>query len=159
MKKKHYRPKKSPIIWSIRPQHACFFNKGFIFTLDAILSVIVMSLLLTLIVLLSSQQPVDYSASDLHLIAMDTLTVLEKDRTLQNSIAANNTGAILTYLDALPSRLCANISVFTQASTLQYSVAKTNCTATGEHAVARRVFLNSNDMIFLAKIDLWLARR
>jgi hypothetical protein len=128
-------------------------KKGFIFTLDAILSIIIAGLLITMTMMMSQQAPIDYTSTDLHIAAMDYLTVLEKDGTLRTAVETNSTNAMQAYLNTTHPQMCANITIYNNASAAILSTGKTGCNRGDDLAVARRVFLNSTGAIYSARMQ------
>ncbi|HLD42467.1 MAG TPA: hypothetical protein VJB08_00580 [Candidatus Nanoarchaeia archaeon] len=114
-------------------------KNGFIFTLDALLAVLIGGILITsTYVLLSGGSP-SSARQNLYQVALDSLTVLEKDHTLADAIETSSNADLDNFLDALPVHICGNITLY-RNTTAGVLSSQGDC-AVSDPVVARRIFV------------------
>jgi len=117
-------------------------NRAFIFTLDAILAVILCSILFfsTYYLLAKFQYSVVRETALIN-ICSDVLTSLEKNRTLQNSIIYSRTSDIRNVLNNLPSNTCSDLVIYSYNNKPLLITAKTGCNCTASRSLVVRSFV------------------
>lgn len=132
--------------------------KGYIFTLDAILAILVaVSLITTIYFFVSGIQTVDWSKVNLNNQIMDSLTVLELNDDLENSILTGSNTTLNTFLDDMfPHPACGYIELRDKYDALQMYSMKSNCSRAGRNEVfiARRTFITVGG-IYYAMMEGW----
>ena len=129
-------------------------NKAIIFTLDAILAILAVSSIIIASQFYLSKTNIFYGQQDIYKMSTDSLTVLEKSRTLENAVKASSTSAIQNYLASLPNQICATITVYDKNSVSLLSATKTDCAASDINRIARRCFI-SNFESYYAEMIAW----
>lgn len=133
-------------------------GKAFIFTLDAILAIIICSILFfyTYSILASLQ----YSAASevtLFSISSDVLTSLEKSHALQNSVYYSRTSDIHAVLGNLSSTVCSNIVIYSSSNQPLLIAKRSDCNCTTSRSLLVRSFVipQSNGTLseYLAEIE------
>ncbi len=121
-------------------KHAVFF------TIDSMVALAAAMVFMFAIFYYLSVSP-DYSSEDLRVFAQDALAVLEK------SGAMNDNSVISGYINATPSQVCLNITVFNPAES---SFVKPGCSMADvrQISVATRVFINNKNPRY-AKAMVW----
>lgn len=117
-------------------------NKGIILTLDAILAIVVITLLFLYI--FSTLYQINYSTTrDLQLtkIGQDMLTSLEKNGTLQFEVANNRTLELRRILDSLPANICSAIEIYNSQSQITLIAEKAGCNCTTDYSITIRSFI------------------
>ncbi|NYZ79112.1 hypothetical protein H0N99_03100 [Candidatus Micrarchaeota archaeon] len=133
-------------------------GKAFIFTLDAILAIIVCSILfvLTYHVLTKFQYSV-VRTTELDDVCSDVLASLEKNHTLQNSIYYSRTSDIREVLNNLSSTVCSGIVIYSSQNAPLLVTQRADCNCTGSRSLVVRSFVipNSNGTLseYLAKME------
>jgi hypothetical protein len=131
-------------------------KKAFIFTLDAVFAIILATTLsIGCFFYLSQTLTNIYQNQDIYKISSDSLTILEKDGTLKNTIHTGNISYVQTYLDSLPSNICGNITIYNTASAQMNSMQKSGCTTKNISAMTFRVFTDGNNNTYYAKMEGW----
>ncbi|MBW2984326.1 hypothetical protein KY361_04380 [Candidatus Woesearchaeota archaeon] len=131
-------------------------KKGIIFSLDAILAVIIAGvMILACFFYLSHTSTNLYQNQDIYKISLDSLTILEKDNTLKTAVETNSTTTLQLFLDSLPAQLCGDITVYTSSSSAVLSAQKTGCTAKNESTIAVRSFVANNFNVYYARMEAW----
>ena len=128
-------------------------RKAIIFTLDAILAIIIGALIIAASYFLLSQPDPDFNAQALGRISYDSLAVLEKDSTLRNAADTSSPSGLGTFISSMPGNTCANISVFDNSSMLIASSQKSGCSL-NYSIVSRRAFISSNSSSNYAEIRI-----
>lgn len=129
-------------------------KKGFIFTLDATLAIVLaLSVILSSMFYLS-QSHVSFEKQNLYKLSMDSLAILEKQGVLDRAASTNTTTELQSFLDNLPPNTCAKIELRDDADARLMSVRRSYCTYPEEYYVLRRVFVSEED-IYNAKIEVW----
>jgi hypothetical protein len=130
-------------------------RKAFIFSLDAVIAVIIAGMMLLACFFYLSQTSTNiYKSQDLYKVSSDSLTILEKGNTLKTAVEANSTAAIQQFLNSLPGQFCGNITIYTSASASLLSAQKTGCSSENEFSTAIRAFIAGNTEYY-AKMELW----
>ncbi len=133
-------------------------GKAFIFTLDAILAIIVCSILfvLTYHVLTKFQYSVVRN-TELDDVCSDVLASLEKNHTLQNSIYYSRTSDIREVLNNLSSTVCSGIVIYSSQNAPLLVTQRADCNCTGSRSLVVRSFVipNSNGTLseYMAKME------
>lgn len=126
-------------------------KKAILFTLDALFALLLsLSFFIYVSFYFFPSQDTTYANYDLLQIAGDSLAVLEKTKELSKL----STIGLQTYVDALPSQYCANITIYDSADVNQLSVKRNNCNSAEQNAISRRIFISGN-MPYLAAIEVW----
>ena len=129
-------------------------KKGMIFTIDAILAVVIAGIMLSAAYFYISDE---YGEGDrqqnLYKISLDILSALEKDGALQNSVNAGSASGIGSFLNALPSQICSNVTIYGNSSIIRASAQKQGCNLT-QPVFSRRVFVSNFSAYYAeAKLD------
>ncbi len=129
-------------------------KKGVIFTIDAILAVVIAGIMLSAAYFYISEE---YDAGDrqqsLHKMSLDVLSVFEKEGMLHNSVSAGSASSIGSFLDALPSQICSNVTIYDNSSIIRASAQKQGCNIT-QPVFSRRVFVSNFSSYYAeAKLD------
>ncbi len=133
-------------------------GKAFIFTLDAILAIIVCSILfvLTYYILTKFQYSVVRN-TELDDVSSDVLASLEKNHTLQNSIYYSRTSDIRQVLNNLSSTVCSSMVIYSSQNAPLLMAQRTDCNCTGSRSLIVRSFVipNSNGTLseYMAKME------
>lgn len=133
-------------------------GKAFIFTLDAILAIIICSILFsyTYLILASLQYS---TVGDVTLLSVssDVLTSLEKSHTLQNSVYYSRTSDIRNVLNNLSSTVCSDIVVYSSDNTPLLMAKRSDCNCTTSRSLLVRSFVmpqnNGTLSEYLAKME------
>ena len=133
-------------------------SKAFIFTLDAILAVILCSILfLSTYSLLTKLQYSVVRETTLVDVCSDVLTSLEKNHTLQNSVYYSRTSDIRDILNNLSSTVCSNLMIYSSENTPLLVIARTDCNCTVTRSLLVRSFVvpESNGTLskYMAKME------
>ncbi|MEM3556123.1 MAG: hypothetical protein QXF56_05375 [Candidatus Micrarchaeia archaeon] len=133
-------------------------NKAFIFTLDAILALILCSLLFLLTYsLLVKFQYAGVRETALRDISSDILTSFEKNGTLQNSVRYSRTSEIQDVLNNISATICPMITVYSPMNTPILTTMRADCNCTGSRSVVVRSFVlpESNGTLskYIAKME------
>ena len=128
-------------------------KRSVIFTLDAILAVIVGGFIITASYFLVSHSKTEFSTQSLSRISLDALAVLEKDGTFSTAVAAKNPSGLSSFLNSLPSNICGNLSIFDSSSLLIVSSQNSNCSL-NQTIISRRVFVSSNFSTYYAEMKV-----
>jgi hypothetical protein len=149
--------KKSKIFYRFRENRILSLKtKAFIFSLDAIFAIIIAGLMILVCFFYLSQTNTNTHANqDTYKLALDSLTILEKDRTLKDAIEINSTAAIQQFLESFPEQFCGSITIYTSSSAEILSAQKTGCSAKNKTAVIVRSFIADNSDIYYAKMQAW----
>ncbi len=127
-------------------------KKGLIFTIDAILALLSAIVILIVIYSILSNTNINNEYQDLSKIALDSLTVSEKNNAL-NSGVSGDLSLLDNYLGALPVNICGNISLYYANQNIITSSKKPGCLINDNMVIARRVFV-SNYKMYFAKIEV-----
>lgn len=131
-------------------------KKAIIFTLDAILALLIAAtLIISSLYYLSKTENIPYTEQGLYKISLDILTVLEKDGTLKTAVEESSATEIQGFLDSLPVQICANITIYNTAQDNLLSVKKTACDSSEEKLFSRRVFIANSFSVYYAEMVSW----
>ena len=131
-------------------------KKGILFSIDAIIALIVAgALILACFFILSKTTTNMHSSNDVFIKSLDSLAILEKDGTLKNVVETTNASTIQQFIDSTPAQFCSNITILSSASAQVLSVQKTGCTAKNESSVALRSFVSNNFNLYYARMEAW----
>lgn len=117
-------------------------SKGIILTLDAILAIIVSTIMFFYIFTTLFQ--INYSAKrDLLLtkIGQDILTSLEKNGTLQLETTNNRTVELREILNSLPPNICSTIEIYNPQNQIVLIFEKAGCNCTTDYSTNVRSFV------------------
>ncbi len=117
-------------------------NKGIILTLDAILAIIVSTVIFLYIFLTLNKT--NYSATRdllLNKIGQDVLTSLEKNGTLQFEVANNRTTELRGILNSLPANICLSIEIYNSQNQVVLIVEKAGCNCMTDYSINVRSFV------------------
>lgn len=133
-------------------------SKAFIFTLDAILAVVLCSILFfTTYSLLAKFQYSVVRETTLGDVCSDVLTSLEKNHTLQDSIYYSRTSEIRDVLNNLSSNICSNLIIYSSENKPLLVAARVDCNCTGSRSLVVRSFVipESNGTLseYMAKME------
>ena len=121
-------------------------SKAFIFTLDAILSIILCSIifLFTYSLLTKFQYSVvrETSLTD---ACSDVLTSLEKNHTLQNAVYYSRTSDIRDILSNMSSNICPTITIYSSTNQPLLIAKRADCSCTGSRSLIVRSFVTPNN--------------
>jgi len=119
-------------------------SRGFIFTTDSLLAIIVCVFIAVSSLALSAKfsEPVD-RARPLAEAGRDFMAALEKNGTLGQAAVSGNTAGITDALDGLPFTYCASIQLL-ENGTEMAQVNRTGCSCDVEIVTAYRTFLARN---------------
>ena len=127
-------------------------NRAFIFTLDAILAMLLCSILFLFIYsVLSKLQYSMTRETTLVDVCSDVLTSLEKNHTLQDSIYYSRTSDIRSILNDLSSTVCSNLVVYSSDNKPLLIAARSDCNCTGSRSLMVRSFVIPEDNGTLSK--------
>lgn len=131
-------------------------KKAIIFTLDAILALLISgTLIMTSLHYFSKTENIPYTQQSLYKISLDSLAVLEKDETLKTAVEENSITQIQSFLDSLPEQICSNITVYNTAQNNLLSAEKTECSSSDEKLFVRRVFVANDFGVYYAEMVSW----
>ena len=129
-------------------------KKGIIFTIDAILAVVIAGIMLSAAYFyVSDGYHSRGGQQNLYKISLDVLSALEKDGALQNSVNTGSASGISAFLNAIPSQICSNITIYDSSSRIKASAQKQGCNIT-QPVFSRRVFVSNFSAYYAeAKLD------
>ena len=129
-------------------------KKSVIFTLDAIMAVLIAGIMITSAYFFISQtDAASFNRQNLNKISLDVLAVLEKDNTLKGSVESGSASELDTFLAFLPSPLCGKVTVFDSNFTSVLTAQKSGCDF-DQPAVSRRIFVTDNFDVYYAEASL-----
>ena len=129
-------------------------KNGALFTIDAILALLaVVSVVISAFVMLHNREY--RSLGDEVVMSYDLLSVLEETKALHSMAELNDTFSASLFLDALPSQVCAKLTIFTQSNASVTSVKKSGCTGSDEFSIGRAVFITADKSIYYAEMKIW----
>jgi hypothetical protein len=133
-------------------------KKGFIFSLDAIIAVLIALFMITSIIFYISQNSHSKNRENLNNIALDSLVLLEKNGALSATAISLDPSALDSYLGTLPDNICAKIDLFeSQAGGgLHKTIShyRAGCPSSASYIISRRVFIASGST-YLAELEVW----
>lgn len=128
-------------------------RKAAIFTIDAILAVLIAGIILSAAYFyISAEHNTGANQQNLYKISLDILSALEKDGILQNSVNTGSASSIGSFLNAIPSQICSNVTIYDNSSRIKASAQKQGCNIT-QPVFSRRVFV-SNFSAYYAEAEL-----
>ena len=80
---------------------------------------------------------------------------MTKDDTLKNAIESESSATITSFLNSLPSQICAKIDLKSVDQVTIQNTSKTGCTSSEERVVARRTFIANDFTVYYAEIESW----
>jgi hypothetical protein len=133
-------------------------TKAFIFTLDAILAIVLCTaiFLFTYSLLTKFQYSVvrDTALSD---ACSDVLTSLEKNHTLQNAVYYSRASDIRDILSNVSPGICSTITIYSSTNQPLLMAKRADCSCTGSRSLVVRSFVvsNSNGTLsgYMAKME------
>jgi hypothetical protein len=133
-------------------------TKAFIFTLDAILAIVLCTIMLlfTFSLLTKFQYSVvrDTALSD---ACSDVLTSLEKNHTLKNAIYYSRTSDMSNVLSNISSNICSTITIYSSNNQPLLVAKRADCSCTGSRSLIVRSFVvpQSNGTLseYMAKME------
>lgn len=130
-------------------------KKGLIFTLDAILALIVASSLILASFNYVSKAQMVWNKPTLLKISLNSLAVLELSQTLQDAVKASNADDTEEFLNnLLPNHVCAMVEFYDEADSLLLTAAKSGCTSSNYPTVNYRSF-TANGNVYYARMEAW----
>ncbi|MBI4158881.1 hypothetical protein HY500_01330 [Candidatus Woesearchaeota archaeon] len=127
-------------------------NKGIVFSLDAMIALLLAVIITTFIYVSIEQSSSNYDELFLHKSAVDVLTVLREDRSLE----VFNNASVYSFLDSLPVQFCANLTVYDFNDRIVYNALKSKCTTEGKIVgTSRRVFIVNSTSVYLGEVKMW----
>jgi hypothetical protein len=128
-------------------------KKAVIFTLDAILAILVAGSMITASFFYLSQENIQFNRQSLYKMALDLIAVLEMDGSLADYASTGSNSSIIIFISALPSQLCVNLTLYNNDSAFMHSTQKSNCNIT-QPVVSRAVFVNYNLSSYYAELKM-----
>jgi hypothetical protein len=117
-------------------------SKAFIFTLDAILAIILCSIIfLFTYSLLTKFQYSVVRETALTDACSDVLTSLEKNGTLRNSVYYSRTSDIRDVLSNMSSNICSSITVYSSSNQPLLIARRSDCNCAGDRSLIMRSFV------------------
>jgi len=132
-------------------------RSGFIFSLDAILALVICTfILMTVFFYFSHSNKLKMSESSTQILAIDTLAVLDIDGSFQEAIEDSSIDYLKTFLNTLlHENICMKLKIKdSQDSLTILEASKTGCTFSEHTTVARRT-LYIDDTIYIAEARAW----
>ncbi|MFA5141593.1 MAG: hypothetical protein WC471_01325 [Candidatus Woesearchaeota archaeon] len=130
-------------------------RKAFIFTLDALFALLLAMTFFAYIFTYMGHSANSFNNIDLLNMVDDSLNALEKSSALSNAVKSGSTASILAYINAMPTQICARVSLYSSSETLLYSVSGTGCgTLPSDYNTGRRIFV-VNNVANLAVMEVW----
>jgi len=137
-------------------------KKGFVISFDAMVAMLVLFIMFTVATSYLGKVVFEAeSSSILKEVAMDTITVLEKGNTLENSIKKDKVTDIRSFLNKLPYSICADLRVYaeTDLANPALTALRPGCKLNFEEvAIMKRSIVvenNGNADLYLAEIRTW----
>lgn len=127
-------------------------RKGIIFSLDVMMALLLAVIFSTFIFFNVNNSHSNYDEIFLHKSAIDTLTVLREDYSLENF----DNSTIYSFLSNLPVQYCANLTVYDNKDKIVYNALRSRCNGEGEVVgISRRVFLVNSTSVYLGEVKMW----
>lgn len=127
-------------------------SKGIIFSLDVLMALLLAVIFSTFIFFNINQSYSNYDGLFLHKVAIDTLSVLREDTSLETF----NNASISAFFSAMPEQYCVNLTIYDSIDRISYNSIKLGCISEGKTVgVARRVFIANSTSIYLAEVKMW----
>ncbi|MBW2971004.1 hypothetical protein KY320_02485 [Candidatus Woesearchaeota archaeon] len=128
---------------------------GIIFTLDAVLAVLLGLVLVFAALSMISKSSISYTQATQERFALDNLAILEKTGLLQLSVSSQDYSALQHYIDNTPDNICLKLEIMDSTDMRILSILKKYCTISDTQSIARRVFITDNQ-IFIAEMEVWI---
>jgi DUF1680 family protein len=129
---------------------------GLVFTLDAIFAIVIaLSTFSAAFYYLNQISSTQHDDQNLIKLSMNSLTVLEKDGSLEYTIRTLNTNIVEQFLNNTEGNICANITVYNYADEPVKSIIKDNCNTTQTFNFAKRVFIANKSQVFYTTMETW----
>jgi hypothetical protein len=141
---------------TVSPKRAIFGNKkGLIFTLDALFAILTLIFIVSSIVFFMGQlDSTLYARQSLDIIARDSLSMLERDGTLQQAVDISNGAVIEFFLNALPNSLCGQVLIFDAESLQLLAANKAGCSVGVDKVTTRRSFITTGLNPYYAQMSI-----
>jgi len=140
----------------VRKKIIPYNRKGLIFTIDGIIALILGALLIIVTMYYVQSASPKFNQINLHRVALDSVTILEKDGTFYDAVTSGSTATIKQFVENLPDPYCAIIFIKDSSQATLLTATKTNCTVSDEKVIARRVFSEKNmGNIYVAEMVMW----
>ncbi len=136
-------------------------ERGFVITVDAFLSVVVMILLiLASFFYLSKVSSNSWNVVDLRNIVSDKAVVLEKNHIFEDSILRDSSELLEASLNLVPEPYCLEATVLNASLSPVVHAVKVGCTSTPTQIISseRTIILRSDagSSFFIAKVEGWV---
>jgi len=127
-------------------------KKGMIFSMDALAALLLVTIISFGVITSINLARVDYGSVLLQLNAVDGLSVVREEGSLEGF----NNNSLQGFLNDLPVQVCGNLSVYDFEDKIVYDAVKNGCNSVGvgNMGVARRDFLSGNN-VYMAKLEVW----
>jgi len=131
-------------------------KRGIIFSIDAILSIMITITLISASFFYMSQiHTIKWSQPNYFLTSLDTINVLRIDGTLENAINTLSGEKIQEFMNyTYDNNMCGSMNISDSSENTLISVNKTGCTSYEEVYVYRGTIVN-NKKIYLITLKLW----
>jgi hypothetical protein len=128
-------------------------KKAVIFTLDAILALLIAGSMITASFFYLSQENIQFTRQSLYKMALDLFAILEMDGSLADYASTGSNSSIINFISTLPSQLCINLTLYNNDSAFMHSTQKSNCNIT-QPVVSRGVFVHYNLSAYYAELKM-----
>ena len=125
-------------------------RKGFIFTLDAILALLIV---VTFMGIISFGWSEDISNYNLRQYAQDSLTILEKDHSLHEAVKTGSSGILEAYMGSMPENMCASMIIEDDQGLMVMNSTEI-CIKSDDVVKSRRVFIYEGEP-YSAGMEVW----
>ena len=132
-------------------------KKGYIFTIDVLVAVIIFA---TFITLYAPSMQLQDSKAELYTYASQLSSTLDTSGLLHDAIETNNTAILHSFLSELPTQFCLNVSVYTESSyALEFWNSTSSCVNSekGEYNSAffyRTIMVDSS--WYILRSEVWM---
>ena len=137
--------------------------RGFVIAIDSLLSLLILFTVLSLAFDTLHRDGSDWQTQRrLSILAEKMGEVLEESHIFSNAVIGNDTSDVRTFLNALPTTLCASVSAYaTPTSTSRvFTVSKSGCTSAigQQESVNRGIMVASppDANLYVANITVWV---
>ena len=133
-------------------------SKAFIFTLDAIIAIVLCTILFSFAYsILSNFQYSTVRETSLFDTCADVLTSLEKNNTLQNAVYYSRNSEIRAILTNMSSNICSDLVIYSSDNQPLLIAQRADCNCTGSRSLLVRSFVIPNDngtlSVYFAKME------
>ncbi len=139
--------------------------KGFVFSLDALIAMLLLiTMFITATIYFNQVEFKENINIVLKQIAMDSITVLEKNGKIENAIKQNQVNELRSFLNKLPKSICGEIKIYktSDLTNPELIVLKENCEQNFlESALIKRSIIVKNEKeieLYLSEIKTWYKR-